>query len=42
MIYVGNLILRAMVLEYFNNSPYFKSYERLFRKFAVYFFLLDG
>ena len=25
MIYIGNLILRTMVFEYFNNSPYFKS-----------------
>ena len=28
MIYIGNLILRTMVLEYFNKSPYFKSYGR--------------
>ena len=28
MIYIGNLILRTMVFEYFNYSPYFKSYGR--------------
>ena len=28
MIYIGNLILRTMIFEYFNNSLYFKSYER--------------
>ena len=26
MIYIENLILRTMVLEYFKKSPYFKSY----------------
>ena len=36
MIYVGNLILRAMVFEYFNNFPYFKSYERFFRKIRIF------
>ena len=29
--YIGNLILRTMIFEYFNNSLYFKSYGR-FRK----------
>ena len=28
MIYIGNLILRTMLFEYFNNSPYFKSNGR--------------
>ena len=32
MIYIGSLILRTMVFEYFNNSLYFKSYKHLFRK----------
>ena len=32
MVYVGNLILRTMVLEYFNNSLHFKRYGRLFSK----------
>ena len=32
MIYIGNLILRTMVPEYFNNSLYFKSYGRFFRR----------
>ena len=32
MIYKGNLILRSMVLEYLNNSLYFKSYERFLEK----------
>ena len=27
MICIGNLSLRTMVLEYFNNSLYFKSYK---------------
>ena len=31
MIYIGNLILRTMALEYFNNSLYFKSYIRFFK-----------
>ena len=30
MICAGNLILRTMVLEYFNNLLYFKSYMRFF------------
>ena len=29
---IGNVILRTMVFEYFNNSRYFKSYKHLFRK----------
>ena len=28
MIYIGNLILRTMALEYFKKSTYFKSYGR--------------
>ena len=32
MIYIGNLILRTMVFEYFNNLLYFKSYGRLLEK----------
>ena len=32
MICKGNLILRTMVLEYFNNASYFKSYRHFFRK----------
>ena len=31
MICKGNLILRTMVPEYFNNSLYFKSYMRFFK-----------
>ena len=30
MIWTGNLILRTMMLEYFNNSLYFKSYMSFF------------
>ena len=34
MIKLGNLILRTMVFEDFNNSPYFERYARyVFRKF---------
>ena len=36
MTYVGNLILRAIVFGYFNNFPYFKSYEGLFRKNRIF------
>ena len=32
MIYIGNLILRTMIFEYFNNSLYFKSYGRFLEK----------
>ena len=32
MIFIGNLILRTMVLEYFNNSSNLKSFRSLFRK----------
>ena len=34
LFYIGNLILRNVMFEDFNNSPYFKSYERLFREKA--------
>ena len=32
VIFIGNLILRTMMLEYFNNSLYFISYKHLFSK----------
>ena len=34
MIYLGNLTLRTMVIEYFNNSLYIKIYERFFSKIS--------
>ena len=40
MIKFGNLILRAMVFEDFNNSRYFKRYGRLFRKLNTWNFEL--
>ena len=36
MIYKENVILRAILFEYFNNSLYFKSYGRLFRKYPIF------
>ena len=36
VIYKADLILRTIVLEGFNNSPYFKSYGRLFRKNSIF------
>ena len=35
MIYIGNLILRTMIFEYFNNSQYFKRYGLLFSKISL-------
>ena len=32
MIYIGSLILRTMVFEYFNNLLYFKSYGHFLEK----------
>ena len=42
MIYIGNLILRKMVFEYFNNSNYFKSYGRLKKKTHLVTWYKDG
>ena len=36
MIKIGNLILRTMMLEDFNNSRYFEKYGRLFRKYVEF------
>ena len=36
MIWAGNLILRTMVLEYFNKSLYFKSYMSFLVKIGFY------
>ena len=35
MICTGNLILRTMMLEYFNNSLYFKSYMSFLSKIRI-------
>ena len=35
MIYIGNLIIRTMVLEYFNSFPYFKSYMHFLEKIEI-------
>ena len=40
MIMIGNLILRTMVFENFNNSLYFERYGRLLRKFNMWNFEL--